>query len=780
MRPPLRDWALGAFLLAVGISAFVMGVTGVVRDIEAAVSSARTAAAPPRDTLVSSGRRVPVLPPVVWLRACAISLTCRRAGSVLLADAVTAHARALWSGTVAIPAAVVWIGIVRGRNRRSYRPTGRARFACGAELRRLTRRSSGAWFPLGYAPTWHLPLLSAMRQRPLWLPEQDLARHILVLGLTGAHKTTAVTIPVLLEAARSAVSVVALDLKYGEEDSLARAAPEWWRRDRDVLVFAPLDPVSQRWNPLSPCTTIGDAHRLAAQLFEDADAGDPDMLYWIGAERHVCAALIFALVTDGGPPTLERLRALCEAGPAAVHAYAQGHPASHVLATRLGAYRAMLPKDEAGILQGIASRLEAWADESVCRSTGEGPAWDRIDLGRLRREPVLLLVGVPQPALPRLRWLCHLFLRELAAHLLRPRGDGEGVRVLQILEELPAWGPLPGMADHLATFRSRGVSVLATIQSESQGEAVYGRDGWGAIAANLVTKIYLPSLADPDADRLSRALGTASAWEVARSRAWGARGGSGGEHRREISVPLRRPEDLQGAPAEHQVLVRSQALPPLQLWCPPFYLRREYRGRVPSAPPHSADLAIHHHLWFRRTWGDVAAATDTDLPAPTAVSAEEAAGVEDAAAIPAAPRAAPVQEPVAAHAGHSDGVVTPIAAGPRRQAACPPTPSTDDTRALEQFVERLVGVVAGGSALPIRYVHRGGRLAEVWVDPAEALKLCGDPDGVPVLLRRWAALRWVRRVRPWFTVERRAIEALGPETKRHLLERQKKAVPSPK
>jgi type IV secretory pathway TraG/TraD family ATPase VirD4 len=691
--------------------------------------------------------------------------------------ALDAHARSLWGGTIAVAAVAVWGGVLRGRLMRSYRPAGRARFACGAELRRLTRRSPGAWFPLGYAPGWRLPALGSVRKCPVWLPEQDLARHVLVLGLTGAHKTTAVTIPVLLEAARNGVSVVALDLKYGEEDSLARVAPEWWRCGRDVLVFAPLDSLSQRWNPLSSCTTMGDAHRLATQLFDDVDAGDPDMVYWIGAERHVCAALSFALATDGGPPTLERLRALCEAGPAAVHAYAQGHPASPVLATHLGAYRAMLPKDEAGILQGIASRLEAWGDEAVCRSTGAGPAWDRIDLDRLRREPVLLLVGVPQPALSRLRWLCHLFLRDLAAHLLRPRGQDERVRVLQILEELPAWGPLPGMADHLATFRSRGVSVLATIQSESQGEAVYGRDGWGAIAANLVTKIYLPSLADPDAERLSRALGTASAWDVARSQAWGPGGRSGGEHAREIPVPLRRPEELRGTDAEHQILVRSPALPPLQLWCPPFYLRRECRGRVPHVPPQTADLAVRHHLWYRRAWGGVAAAPETDPPTPTAGSAgARAPAGTDAVAIPAALRSVPPQALDGPHAGDSDGGPTPAAAGPDRQAALSPTPTTDDTRALERFVERLVGAADGGSAPSVRYVRRGGRLAEVWVDPAEALKLCGDPDAVPVLLRRWAALRWVRRVRPWFTVERRAIEALGAETKRRLMEREKKTV----
>src|SRR5207302_832074 len=228
------------------------------------------------------------------------------------------------------------LGVLRLRSQRPRRSVGDARFASRAELRRLTRRSPGAWFPLGYARRWPLPRrgrpgtasisrLATAWAQPVRLPEEDLARHVLVVGLTGAHKTTAVVFPVLLEAARAGVSVVALDLKYGEADSLARAAQEWQRRARDVQVFAPLE-----------ATT---------------------------------------------------------------------------LLARLGAYFAMLAKDQAGILQGIASRLEAWGDEAVRGATEVSAPWEQIDLGRLRREPSLLIVGVPQAALGRLRWLCHLFLR---------------------------------------------------------------------------------------------------------------------------------------------------------------------------------------------------------------------------------------------------------------------------------------------------------------------------------------------------------------------------------
>lgn len=733
MRPRLKDFFLPCFVLTIGISIVGAGAVGILHDIAGELPIHRT---PPGGL-----HAVDVM---WWLRRCLLTPECRVSARAVVAASVVAHARVVWSGFLAVLLSTACFATLRVRARRPLRPMRDACFASTRELRSLTHRKPGAWFPLGYARRW------ATWVQPVRLPEEALARHVLVLGLTGANKTTAVTFPVLLEAAHAGISVVALDLKYGEEDSLARVAPEWRKCGRDILVFAPVDSVSLKWNPVASCRTLGDAHTLAALLFDDADATDPDLLYWVGAERHVCAALLFAVATDGGPPTLERLRGLCAAGPGAVHSYVQTHPASPSLTAHLGAYRAMLAKDEAGILQGIASRFDAWTDEAVCRATGVGESWEHVDFRRLRREPTLLIVGIPQAARPRLRWLCHLFLRSLAACLLRPREPHERIRVLQVLEELPAWGPLPGLADHLATLRSRHVSVLATIQSESQGASVYGADGWAAVAANLVTKIYFPSLADPDAERLSRVLGTARMEDVARSRGWGCGGPTGHEHRRQIPIPLQRPEELQGIGwDEHEILVRCPRLPPARLWCPPFFARPEYLGRVPDLPPSTADLVVYHHVRCKSIHGNPASrdCVPVNRMSP-ALSASE------------------VMAPPSVEA--RDG-------GDRVPGAGAVAATGEDVEALTRFAESLVEYLSGpapigeGSRQVARGVRRHGRLVEVRVDPEVALRLCADPAAAPAVLRRWATLRWVRRVRPVFVLERRALDTLDVVLRRRLV-----------
>jgi type IV secretory pathway TraG/TraD family ATPase VirD4 len=743
MRLSVRTIGAASFLVAVGL--FALAALQVCRDSTTVI---RTLVARGGGTLAQNS--APALP------TCLSSPGCREVFLQALGGSLRLH-EATMRTAVALLGCWMVCALLRRRGLPPARsPAGAARYAVPQELRRLRTHAGGAWLPLGYLPPPALvrrlfeipgirPVCRAVTGPQVRLPAGDLARHVLVVGLTGSHKTTAVTFPTLLEAARHGVSVVALDLKYGEADSLARAAPEWQRFARDVLTFAPLDRETLRWNPIGRCRTVGDAYQFAAELFDEPDPSDPELVYWLGAERHVCAVLCFALATAAGSATLARLRSLCESGPSAVEAYVRCHPASQELAPRLGAYSAMLRKDQAGILQGIAARLEAWGDEAVCAATGPSSPWQRIDVSRLRREPLLLVVGVPQSALGRLRWLCHLFLRHLAATLLRPRTKEERIRVLLILEELTAWGALPGLADQLATYRSRQVSVLATLQSEAQGEHVYGRNGWAAVAANLVTKLYLPALADFDAERLSRTMGKSVGEEVAWSRACGSAGTRRGEHRRAIPVPLAQPELLQRAAGAEEILVRFASQPPAWLWCPPYFLRPEYHGRIPDERITTADLAVYHHLWTRRR-------AIGPLPRDAEVTAGARSGLE-ASPVPRQEQTPqPVPQPAPEPPAPAGGDASVPGAGP----------PYDDVRQLNQIVETLLARGRRDADGPARVVRNQGRPIELRVRSDVMIEVCRGADAMHALARRWSVLRWVRRVRPTFVLSRRALDLLDP------------------
>ncbi len=221
MRPTLRDFVPSIILLISGVTVAAVGVTGVIRDIAVAI--------PARWLSSASGRPSEA---AWWLRACLADSRCRESAAALLASSVAGHGRALWCGMLVIVVSAAWLRNLRLRAR-PRQSVGDARFASRGELRRLAHRSPGAWFPLGYAQRWPLPYgsrpvaglvstLATAWAQPVRLPEEDLARHVLVVGLTGAHKTTSVAFPVLLEAAHAGVSVVALDLTYATQYAAER------------------------------------------------------------------------------------------------------------------------------------------------------------------------------------------------------------------------------------------------------------------------------------------------------------------------------------------------------------------------------------------------------------------------------------------------------------------------------------------------------------------------------------------------------------------------------
>jgi type IV secretory pathway TraG/TraD family ATPase VirD4 len=743
------------------------------------------------------------------VKACAAEMRAEAAGALRDTRAGLYLALFAWAAWLVLAASS------RGDCEKRRPAAGTARYARRGELRRLGT-AAGAWFPLGYLPPGAVVrYLSRLRLCRRWLgpwigpqvrlPAAELARHVLVLGLTGARKTTAVVFPALLEAARHGVSAVAFDLKYGEADSLARVAAEWRRWGRDVQIFAPLDRATLRWNPLADCRTMGDAYHLASLLFDEVDPSSPDLLYWVGAEQHVCAVLAHALSADGRDAALGRLRVLCASGPDAVRGYIRAHPAGDRLAPALGAFHAMMPKDQAGILQGIASRLEAWGDDRVAAATSPAPSWQRLDLVRLRRDPVLLIVGVPQAALGRLRWLCHFLLKSIAACLLAPRPEDEQVPVVLVLEELTAWGALPGLVDHLATYRSRGVSVLATVQSDAQGEHVYGPAGWAAIAANLVTKVYFPSMSDRDAERLSRALGTAGGEDLARSRAWGANGRRTGEQRRPVPVPLARPEDVRAwARPPDEALVRFDRLPPARLWCPPYTARPEYDRSVPDGAVTTSELAVYHHLReiamrppapalaaFAALAPCEPAAPPSQAPVgPSTVPAPRSPDPPSPAiphlALPVAAASAAASSatgpPVAAPSAAAASAAAASAAGPSaaaRPEASPmplsppmsaplsaPVSGEEDARQLDHLVAQVLSEDGRGSGLTC--VRSGDRVVEVRLPPDSVARCCGGAAAMHRLARRWSTLRWVRRVRPTFVLTRRALDRLDRDLRARL------------
>jgi hypothetical protein len=92
---------------------------------------------------------------------------------------------------------------------------------------------------------------------------------------------------------------------------------------------------------------------------------------------------------------------------------------------------------------------------------------------------------------------------------------------------------------------------------------------------------------------------------------------------------------------------------------------------------------------------------------------------------------------------------------------------------VRAFVDRCArkggSVTASENGIVARVPCRGDHLSEVRLDPAEAYRLLGGGEVARSIVRRWAARRWVKHVRPVFVLERRALETLDEDLQRGLL-----------
>ncbi|WP_102128478.1 type IV secretory system conjugative DNA transfer family protein [Deinococcus planocerae] len=434
--------------------------------------------------------------PGIFVPRCLIDPAC---GPVLLE--VWERSLPRWALSLPFLPLLVWVlAGVTERFGGTYQDPGQGRWATPRDLAaslRGDRRSPR----VGY--------LGLVGGRVLRLPESSRCAHTLIVGGTGAGKTTRYLNPNLLLDARDGVSAVVFDLKYPDARSGFLESINCFRAwGRTVYPFTPFDPDSARLPLLEGVSSVQDAFEIAETFRPSGGPGDGAVFYR-NNERQLLAGLILAVSLDG-QPTMRRVYELLSLGADPLRAYVNARPpVREVLAALLGLKTDVL----AGICTGLAGDLQLFLHPNLDRATSAGPGL-RLDLRRLCREPGFLYIGVPQEEVQggRGQVLLRLFKRRLDQAILEVAGEHGGrlpVHLSVYLDEFPSFGPLPNIGENLATMRSRRVAYHIAVQSRAQGEAVYGRDEFrGMVNNNFAQMVIFPrSLRLEDAQFFSEHLG---------------------------------------------------------------------------------------------------------------------------------------------------------------------------------------------------------------------------------------------------------------------------------
>ena len=383
--------------------------------------------------------------------------------------------------------------------------------------------AAGPQLPLGVDPGG----------RQVTLSDQALSAHALILGASGAGKSTTL-LTVLGEHIRRGGPAIAIDLKGSPSFAAAieRACAE---AGRPLRCWTPDG--TDHWNPLAH----GNPTELKDKLICTERFTEPH--YQRAAERYLQTVMqVLEAAHPDRPPVLgevvaaldsQRMRSLLEQVPGP-------------MAARVEDYLAGLGRDQWSAVRGIATRLAIISESHTGIYLEPGPG-RMLDLCDALTGREVVLFSLNSSAYGRLAsQLGTLAVQDLVTTVGHRLRDGGGPHALVALDEFSALGA-DNVVALLARGREAGVSVLlATQELADLDRAAPGlRDQvLGNTAVKIVHRQDVPS----SARVLSAMIGAERVWEETRhtgqSILFGRRD-TGRGTRREVERPIVHPDEIE-------------------------------------------------------------------------------------------------------------------------------------------------------------------------------------------------------------------------------------------
>jgi conjugal transfer pilus assembly protein TraD len=334
--------------------------------------------------------------------------------------------------------------------------------------------------------------------RPVTLTDRQMSAHGLILGASGAGKTTTL-LSILTANVRRGMPVIAIDLK-GSPSFARELADAAARSRRRLRVWSPDGP--DHWNPLQH----GNATELKDKLIATERFTEPH--YQRAAERYLQSALKVLLEAHPGrAPTLEEVVRLME--PAHLAGLVRRMPGD--LAEATTDYLETLTRDQLSAIRGLGTRLAIISESHV------GPYLMPSDAGTIDLRSALEGEDVVLFSLNSSRYgslsaqIGTIAVQDLVAavgHRLTEHGQ---TQALIGIDEFSALGS-DNVISLMARGRESGVSViLATQELADLDRAARGlRD---QVMGNTAFKIAHRQDVPSSAAMVAEMVGTEKVWE---------------------------------------------------------------------------------------------------------------------------------------------------------------------------------------------------------------------------------------------------------------------------
>ncbi len=346
------------------------------------------------------------------------------------------------------------------------------------------------------------------RGRPVLLDDGQLSAHGLILGASGAGKSTTLLAIITDHIARGR-PVVAIDMKGSPAFAghVARAAAA---ADRPFRLWTPDGP--GLWNPLAH----GNATELKDKLIATERFTEPH--YQRAAERYVQAAL--QVLHEAHPDRPATLDEVVEAmDPRRLAVLLRGLPSER--AARVHDYLAGLTPDQHSAIRGLGTRLAIISESHAGRflSPALGTGGERIDLGAALAGEQVVLFSLNSSTYGKLAaQLGTLAVQDLVAAVGRRLtllgGAAEPGPAIVGIDEFSALG-----ADNVISLLARGREAGASVLLATQELADLDRAAAGLrdqVLGNTAVKIAHRQDVPASAHTIAQMAGTVMRWEETR------------------------------------------------------------------------------------------------------------------------------------------------------------------------------------------------------------------------------------------------------------------------
>jgi len=377
------------------------------------------------------------------------------------------------------------------------------------------------------------------------LGDRELSAHGLILGASGAGKTTTL-LTILTEQIRRGGPVVAIDMKgspaFAEE--LARAAGGAGRRFRCWTMDG-----AERWNPLAH----GNATELKDKLIATERFTEPH--YQRAAERYVQTVLnVLGEVHPDRPPTLEEVVGLMD--PGRLGGVLRGLPKPS--AERVQDYLAGLTPDQLSAVRGLGTRLAIVSESHTGRylTPGDEPG---VDLRAALSGDEVVLFSLNSSTYGKLAaQIGTLVVQDLVTAAGHRLAAAESTRATIGIDEFSALGA-ENVISLLARGRESGLCVLLATQelADLDRTAPGLRD---QVLGNTAIKIAHRQDVPASAQTIAQIAGTERTWEQTYQIGRGPLGrfDTSRGTQRQVEQFIVHPNEIKALPTGHAVLITKQ------------------------------------------------------------------------------------------------------------------------------------------------------------------------------------------------------------------------------